>query len=154
MQLSAALGRVAWGWLSDALFGGDRTLPLAVVCFVSGCGVLTIGLGTGTLPLLALCAVVVGFTGNGWTGLFSVALAEIGGTRFAGTALGLGSSLTFSAAVVGPVLFGVIADAFGLHASWTALAFLLMLGVIPAFVAHYRFVKRRGLLEGDAAASG
>ncbi len=154
MQLSAAAGRVAWGWLSDALFGGDRTLPLAVVCFVSGCGLFGIGLATGSLPLLVVCSAIIGFTGNGWTGLYTVALAEIGGARFAGMALGMGSSLTFSAAVVGPVAFGAIADAFGLHVSWTVLAGLVVLGVVPAFVAYQRFAKRRVLLEGGGAASG
>jgi sugar phosphate permease len=155
-QIAAVCGRLVWGWASDVVFRGDRTIPLALVCGVASLGV--VGLSTvapANVWFLFVAAFVVGFTGSGWTTLFAAAFAEIGGTRFAGSALGLGSTINFTVGSMGPFAFGALADAFTLRTSWIALAVVLALAVIPALLAHRAFVAVSGAeipqIEGGTA---
>ena len=74
--------------------------------------------------------------GAGWNGIFSTALAEIGGPERAGSAIGVGLTGLFIAGTASPPLFGSIADAQGFSAAWTALGFFALIGLIPAVFAQ------------------
>jgi MFS family permease len=136
-QLAAVAGRLAWGWMSDHLFAGSRTLPLAVVCLLVALvafGVSNVGPAT-PVWLGAIVATALGFTAEGWLGVGVVGLAEIGGEEHAGSALGVGLTWTLLAATLTPVLFGAIAQAHGLVTAWRWLALLEALGLVPALLA-------------------
>jgi sugar phosphate permease len=139
-QAASMFGRLVWGRASDIMFGGDRVIPIAL-----SCGLLVfaaIGLAftaPGTTLLLFASALLYGFTGAGWNGLFAAAMAEIGGARFAGSAIGIGLTSVFFAGAAGPLAFGAFADAFGLEAAWLAIALLAAIGVIPAVFARRAF---------------
>jgi len=141
-QLGAALGRLFWGTASDRLFGGDRVVPLmfasAVLCAAS-LGVAHLPPG-GVLPAFFV-AFVLGLAGAGWNGIFSAALAEIGGPHRTGSALGVGLTGLFLAGTVAPPAFGRLADAHGFSTAWTALGFLSLLALLPAALAR-RAIKR------------
>ncbi len=136
-QVGAAAGRVMWGSISDRAFGGDRVVPLMFAC-VALC-IASLGLARlppgGVFPAFVV-AFALGLAGAGWNGIFSTALAEIGGPERAGSAIGVGLTGLFIAGTISPPLFGSIADARGFSAAWTALGFFALLGLIPALFAR------------------
>lgn len=136
-QLGAMVGRLSWGWMSDRLFGGSRTLPLAVVCLlVAGIALAISGTSPATPPWAAAAlALALGFTAEGWLGLSVIGFAEIGGEEHCGSALGVGLTWTLLAAMLTPALFGAIAQASGIANAWRWLAFLQALGIVPALLA-------------------
>ncbi len=136
-QLAAVGGRLAWGWISDRLFAGSRTLPLAVVClFVALVAVGVSDVGPSTpLFVAALLALALGFTAEGWIGVSVIGFAEIGGEEHAGSALGVGLTCTLLAAGLTPLLFGAMAAAHGFAVAWRWLALLQAAGVVPALLA-------------------
>src|SRR5579872_7511359 len=129
-QSASILGRVFWGRTSDVVFGGDRVMPVILMCLLSS--VAAVGLAftsRGHLVVLFASAMVLGFAGAGWNGLFSAAMAEIGGTRFAGSAIGVGLTAIFFSGAIGPWLYGAFADAYGLQAAWFCVTVLAASGL-------------------------
>jgi MFS family permease len=139
-QSCSIFGRLFWGRSSDVLFGGDRVVPVALMCVLSA--LASIGLAftsPGSLVLLFASGMLMGFAGAGWNGLFSAAMAEIGGARFAGSAIGVGLTAIFISGAVGPWLFGAFADAYGLEIAWLCVAVVAASGLIPALLAKRAF---------------
>jgi MFS family permease len=136
-QIAAIGGRLSWGWLSDHLFGGSRTAPLAVICVLVALAALGVSALTAATPLwiAAALAVALGFTAEGWLGVSVIGFAEIGGEEHAGSALGVGLTWTLFAAFVTPTLFGAIGEIYGFDVAWRAVALLEVLGVVPALLA-------------------
>jgi ACS family hexuronate transporter-like MFS transporter len=139
-QFAAILGRAFWGRLSDGLFRGDRVMPVVLVCLI----VIIAGIGLaatepGRLAMMFAVAFGLGFAAAGWNGLFAAAMAEIGGQRFAGSAIGIGLTATFLAAAFAPWCFGEFADRFGLVAAWLLVSVLAALALVPAFAARKAF---------------
>ncbi|HET6276126.1 MAG TPA: MFS transporter [Candidatus Cybelea sp.] len=135
-QVAAIGGRLAWGWVSDHIFGGSRTLPLAVVCLLVAFVALGVaGVGATTpLWLAALFAIVLGFTAEGWLGVSVIGFAEIGGEEHSGSALGVGLTWTLLAAMLTPAIFGAVGQTHGFVVAWRGLAGLAALGIIPALL--------------------
>lgn len=143
-QIASMLGRLVWGRMSDVTFGGDRVMPIMLACLLVAMAAAGLAVtSSGELALLMGSAFVFGFSGAGWNGLFPAAMAEIGGARFAGTAIGIGLSAVFLAGALGPVAFGAIADALGLRLAWCCIAVLGVLAVVPAFAARRAFAHAR-----------
>lgn len=139
-QTASIFGRLIWGWVSDNVFEGDRVLPIAficVLCILAGVGMAFTS--PARVTLLFVSAILLGSAGAGWNGLFAAAMAEIGGTRFAGSALGIGLTAIFVAGAIGPWLFGAFADGYGLVAAWWCVAGLTAAALVPAFLARRAF---------------
>ena len=139
-QSASIVGRLLWGWMSDQVFRGDRVLPIVLICVL--CILAGVGMAytsPGHLTLLFACAILLGGAGAGWNGLFAAAMAEIGGARFAGSALGIGLTAVFVTGAIGPWVFGAFADAFGLEAAWWCVALLGVAGLLPALLARRAF---------------
>lgn len=139
-QVAAIFGRAIWGRLSDSVFGGDRVLPVVYSC---GIAILAgIGLAAATpggLALLYASAFALGFAAAGWNGLFSAAMAEIGGPRFAGSAIGIGLTVIFVGSAFGPWCFGEVADRFGLVSAWLFSSALAVVALVPTLLARKAF---------------
>lgn len=128
----ATFGRLGWGYVSDRVLGGERLVPLAIICVLASLAMGTLAvLGRGAVIPLFVATAVLGVSGAGWNGLFAAALAEVGGTERAASALGIGLTAIFGASAVAPAVFGAVADATSLRISWTAFATIALLGVIP-----------------------
>ncbi|MBV8499829.1 MAG: MFS transporter, partial [Candidatus Eremiobacteraeota bacterium] len=142
-QLAAIGGRLSWGWISDRFFGGDRTLPLAVVCvFVALIALAVASVGPGTpLWLGAAIAFGLGFTAEGWLGVSVIGFAEIGGEEHSGSALGVGLTWTLLAAALTPTVFGALTETHGYDFAWRWIALLAALGIIPALLASPAVVR-------------
>jgi MFS family permease len=141
-QVGAIAGRLAWGWMSDHIFGGSRTLPLAVVgVLVAAVALVIASVGANTpFGVAAFAAAALGFTAEGWLGVSVIGFAEIGGEEHSGSALGVGLTWTLVAAVATPAIFGAIVQVYGYVVAWRGLALLEVLGVIPAMLASSFFV--------------
>jgi predicted MFS family arabinose efflux permease len=114
-QVTGAFGRVAFGVLSDRVFGGRRRIVLVIAGLGSAaCSLAMAGTGPGTSWwLLAALALAFGFVGIGWNGVQHTLLAEIVGTRAAGTAVGLGLAISSCGVTLCPPLFGLAVERLG-----------------------------------------
>jgi predicted MFS family arabinose efflux permease len=124
-QLGGMTGRVLFGMLSDRLFGGRRRLPLLLAGAGSAACTLAIAAtGAGaSLAWLAGLAFVFGVVGIGWNGVQHTWMAELAGSRAAGTAVGLGLAISSAGVTVGPLLFGYLVQvAGGYRGPWLGLA--------------------------------
>ena len=78
-----------------------------------------------------MASAILGVSAAGWNGLMAAALAEVGGTERAASALGLGLTAIFAASAVAPSLFGAVADHTSLPAAWAVNAAIVLLGLAP-----------------------
>jgi MFS family permease len=135
------LGRIAFGVLSDRVFGGRRRLPLAI----AGCGsaLCTVALaftgpGAGAAWLGPL-ALVFGFVGIGWNGVQHTLMAELAGPRTAGTAVGLGLAISSLGVTIGPLVFGwSVTAAGGFRGPWIGLALVMGAALALLELVHER----------------
>lgn len=136
-QVAAIFGRLGWGWISDNVFSGSRTLPLATNCVLVALAALGVAsIDTNTPAWMAvLLALALGFTAEGWLGVSVIGFAEIGGEEHAGSALGVGLTWTLLAAFATPAVFGALAEVHGYDVAWRALAAVVALGIVPALLA-------------------
>jgi MFS family permease len=135
-QFAAAGGRVAWGWISDRRFHGDRLTPMAIICVLSALACAGVAhAGDLRIPALAAVAVLLGFSIEGWFGLAVIAMAETGGEKDAGSALGFGMTLVMAAGVITPPVFQSLMHDAGIGMAWNALAVLMLAGIVPIAAA-------------------
>jgi nitrate/nitrite transporter NarK len=117
-------GRLAWGAISDRLFGGRRR-PGVVINALIGAGAYA-GFAAGAwlpTPLAVVLALLAGVGAFGWVGLYFALVAEIGGARHAGLLTGLAVAFSWSGVLVGPPLFGLMVEATGSYTlPWLVLA--------------------------------
>ena len=132
-QGGGALGRVAFGMLSDRVFGGRRRAPLAIAgCTSALCSVAIAFTGPGTSgPWLAVLALVFGFAGIGWNGVQHTLMAELAGPGRATTAVGLGLAVSSAGVMLGPPVFGWLVQTAGSYRGpWIGLAATMAVGLV------------------------
>ena len=123
-QVGGTASRLAWGAVSDRLFGGRRR-PGVVVNALIGAGAYgALALGAWLpVPLVIPLAVIAGAGAFGWVGLYFALVAEIGGARYAGLLTGVAVAFAWSGVLVGPPGFGLLLDATGAYTvPWLVLA--------------------------------
>lgn len=142
-QAAGAVARVAFGVVSDRLFGGRRliVLVLAGTATTAVCA-LTARVGPDTSPgALSLLALAFGFVGIGWNGVHHTLLAEIAGRDSAATAVGLCLAVSSVGVIVGAPLFGWLADRLQDYGwSWYSLAVAMVMAL--ALLAPVREPRR------------
>jgi ACS family hexuronate transporter-like MFS transporter len=131
-QIAGTLGRVFFGVLSDRVFGGRRLVLLVLAGAMTAvfCA-LTAKLDPGA-PAVALSLVALGFglVGIGWNGVHHTLLAEIAGRDSAATAVGLCLAVSSVGVIVGPPLFGHLADRLRVYDwGWYSLAGAMVLAL-------------------------
>ena len=140
-QLGGMTGRVLFGLLSDRLFGGSRRLPLVLAGIGSAaCSLILAGTDAGTSSLgLAALTFAFGVVGIGWNGVQHTWLAELAGPRAAGTAVGLGLTVSSAGVTLGPLAFGYVIDAAGgYRGPWVALALTMVAALALLFAIRDR----------------
>ena len=131
-QGGGVLGRVAFGMLSDRVFGGRRRAPLVIAgCASALCSVAIAFTGPTTSgPWLAALALVFGFAGIGWNGVQHTLMAELAGPGAAATAVGLGLAVSSGGVMLGPPVFGwLVQMAGGYRGPWIALGATMAVGL-------------------------
>lgn len=144
LQLMGAGGRLGWGWVSDRLFDGSRTGVLVIVGITASLGMLVLGWLPPATPLWVVIVVVMiaGVAVIGWSGVYFTLLIETAGPGYQGRSVALGMTLNQPGILLGPWLFGLIADlTHSYRPSWTLLAAALAGGTV--FVHFIDFGRAR-----------
>ena len=140
-QVSGAIGRILWGWVSDRLLGGSRKWALAVVTGTAAlAGLLLAWLPAGaSLGLVALVVAICGASAVGWNGIYITLLAELGPPGFQARSVGMGMTLGQPGIVLGPWLFGVLVDRTGsFRLGWTVVACGLFVALLAIALVRER----------------
>ena len=147
-QICAVAGRVVWGKLSDTLFRVDRALPIATIgAILTACAWTIAHIAPGAVVELFIVGGLLGFSASSWNGVMATAMAEIGGSEYAGSVLGVALTFIFAAAGAAPLIFGSLADAHTLRLAWTVLAAVAATGILPALGAAV-LARRETTLAG------
>jgi UMF1 family MFS transporter len=124
--LASIAGGFTWGWLSDRL-GPRRTLTIILTAWL---GPVLLGVFSHTPWLFYVVAGLVGFLLAGiWTTTRPMLLTLIPAAK-AGEFFGLLALAGKAAAVVGPLLWGVVADVFRAIEPWNYRLALLTMGLM------------------------
>ena len=143
-QMAGMAGRVIFGMLSDGYFQGRRRIVLVIAGAGStACSLVMAETGPVTgASLLAPLAVAFGFFGIGWNGVQHTLLAELVGPRGAGTAVGLGLTISSFGVSLCPPLFGLAVERLGgFTLPWAAL------GIVMAVNLCFLIPVREGRIE-------
>lgn len=129
-QLAGVAGRLGWGFIADRV--ASRRLLLLGIALLMAVAAGLMSQFTAAWPLGAVTAVVVllGATASGWNGVF---LAEIiRDVRPAEVGLATAGSMMFAylGTVLGPSLFGALANAVGLSKAYLVMGAVVLLGGI------------------------
>jgi sugar phosphate permease len=144
-HLGGVAGRLGWGAASDRAFAGRRRPGLTANAVVGAAGFALFALGGALPPVVTIgVAFVAGMGAFGWVGLYFALMAEIGGARFAGLMTGLGVIFAWGGVLLGPPLFGALAQATDSYRpGWLALAGLAL--AVAAVLPRLRPLVQRGL---------
>jgi len=140
--LASAVGRVAWGAISDTILGGRHLVALFALGIAASIAAATLGFVSDRTPLIMLTALAIalGATAMGWMGLFTVAIAEVTGTERSGTALGTVNTVLRIGMVSSPPLFGLLVDMSGSYTlAWgsAAAVALVSTAALPIFASKH-----------------
>jgi MFS family permease len=136
---SAIVGRVLSGVMADRRRGDHvRSVVIMMSCGVLGYLLLSAVQG---VALMALAAVVAFGFGWGWNGLFHFVTVSLN-PRNPARATGIAAVGLRVGGIVGPSLFGGLAEAYSFETAWRVNAALMVLGALLLLVA--RGVLRRG----------
>lgn len=141
INVVAMAARIGWGLLSDRRFGGRRKPVLLIIILLTLAGIL----GAAFLPpeapvvLVGGLVVVLGASSFAWTGIVGTLAIENAGRESAGTALALVQVIGNPAALLGPPLFGLLADRTGTY----RVAWLIVAGVVALGLVGWRRVTER-----------
>lgn len=132
--------RVAGGWVGDRLGRGSLLLVSGLIAIGIG-GYL--GLALATHPVLIAGSAALAFGGGwGWAGLILLAVSR-SSPNATGRAMGIVQIGPMTGAVVGPLLFGVLAEEVGFGAGWTALAVMGAAGVVTILASRRLLLRDR-----------
>ncbi|HEX6548272.1 MAG TPA: MFS transporter [Candidatus Dormibacteraeota bacterium] len=150
-QVGGVAGRVGWGIMSDRLHSRGRVMAICGGLAVVACASLALLVHAGA-PLLVLAAAsaLIGLTCSGWNALYITLSSEQLPER-AATAVGAGSTVTFTGMLLATPAFGLIADHAGYQVAWMALAAWCAIGTAVAFGVHDRALAPRGTPVAAAA---
>ena len=149
-QVGGTLARLGGGWASDRFLGGRRRPGIVVTGITAALAFIALAFGERVpVALAAVLAVLVGAGAFGWVGLYFALVAEMGGARWAGVLTGIAVVFAWSGVLVGPVLFGALAEAGGYAGAWLLLAAIVLSAA--AAIARLKPLVRR---EAATPASG
>jgi MFS transporter, ACS family, hexuronate transporter len=147
VMVAGAVGRVAWGLVSDRFFRGNRQEPLMLLSLIGTVCVILLSLLPPHAPLYLclLLSVGVGLTLLGWNGLVITCIAELAGASIAASVVGVSSTFGFIGVITGPLLFGYLVDRTGYFAGWMMLAGI---GLANAAGLLYLRIRASGKKQG------
>src|SRR5262252_2840583 len=140
LQVGGIAGRLGFGLLSDRLGSRGVVMALSAALSVGAClAMAVLGHGAAGGPLLALLAFLIGLSCMGWNALYITLSAEAVPVQNAATAVGAGTTVTFTGMFAAPPVFGVMADHAGSYLwSWLALGGWALLGTVLALAIRDR----------------
>jgi predicted MFS family arabinose efflux permease len=132
----AMIGRIGWGLLSDRQFRGRRRPVLVIIVLLTISASLIATLLSSRSPVVFAVglAVLLGAATFSWTGVLGTLIIETVGRESAGSAISLVQVFATPASLLGPPLFGFLADHSGSYrVAWFALTLVGLLGLFAVF---------------------
>jgi sugar phosphate permease len=136
-QILGAVGRIAFGMVSDRAFRGRRRPALMMLGYIGIAMATLLGFLSSATPtwIVVVIVALLGLGTMSWQGLYLALVSEIVGNRMAGLAIGMTNTIAFSGVVVLPPAFGFLADRTGSYQfAWIAMAVAIALPLL--FVAR------------------
>lgn len=146
-QIAGTVGRVAFGYMSDRVFGGRRRITLFLTGSLTALLSLWMPAVSRATPgwLLVAVTILFGLAGIGWNGVHLTLLAELAGLQRAGSAVGLGLVFAGVGVILGPPLFGRLVDRSGSYqAAWLGLAGMMLVALLSLVPIREPGMTRRG----------
>lgn len=136
-QTAGVVGRMLWGWVSDRYLGATRMLGVLAM-LIAVCAALTplLHYTDSHIPVLVLLA-VLGSSAIGWNGVYLAEVARQAPVGQASVATGGTLAMTFAGVVIGPPLFGVVAQLTGNY----SVAYATL--ILPAALSLYLLYRNR-----------
>ncbi len=132
-NMGGAFGKPVFGALSDRVFRGSRRKPLIIVGVLIFLLTILMHMISASTPYWAMLGVIVlfGFTAIGWGGMNLILASEFAGKENAGLAVGYSAMISLIGNLVGPPIFGWMADATGTYSlGWWFLTASALFSVI------------------------
>jgi sugar phosphate permease len=131
-QVGGTASRLAWGMVSDRFFQSRRRPGIVVSAGIAVASFALLAIGPWLpIPMIALLALSAGGAAFGWVGLYFTLVAELGGARYAGLLTGVAVTFSWSGVLVGPPVFGAIAQVTGgWPTPWLVLAVIALVVAI------------------------
>lgn len=132
MQLSAVIGRVGWGVVSDWIFVGRRKNVLGLTAALAAGTALTMGQASSVTPgwLIAILSAALGACIIGWSGVYLALISELATADMTGIATGMSAIFTYVGVIMLPPLFGHLVDKTGAYGvAWMVTAGLIVLSI-------------------------
>ena len=132
-QLTGAIGRVAWGVVSDRFLRGNRKLSLVLAAATGAVGSLGLAILSdyAPLPVIVIVIVICAFGILGWNGVLVSFLSETANPGAEGRTVASGLMLTQPGIVIGPFLFGLVVDSTqSFRLAWLLLAAVLGVAIL------------------------
>ena len=149
-QGGGALGRIAWGRISDLYFSNKRENEIILIGFIAAIMCFLLGLLPNNTHacIIGIIAAIFGFTAFGINVLFLTDMGEIAGPERAGQAIGVWVTLAYIGAVVPPPLFGFSIDKFGYKFSWIFLGIIMVMAALAGMIFTFKIrSKRKAVIE-------
>jgi MFS family permease len=116
------VGRVLWGYIADRWLDARRMLA-TLAALMALCSAAAAALDASVpLPLVLLLMAAFGASATGWNGVYLAEVARRAPAGLAGPATGGSLMFTYMGNVVGPLLFGAVAEAAGFGVAYALLA--------------------------------
>lgn len=132
--------RIFVGWLADR-FGQGPLLLVAILMAVGAVGY--VGLAFSESPALIVFFTTLAFSGGwGWPGLILLATSRASPAA-PGIAIGVVFVGGMAGAVVGPLVFGSLAEHVAFSVSWFLMATMALVGVGAILLSHQRTLRPR-----------
>jgi len=150
-SLAAIATRVGFGWAADRR-SGHR---LATTACLMGAGALGYALmSVAALPAFAVGAVVAFGCGWGWNGLYNIAVSRLYPDAIS-SATGISQSGIYAGGVLGPLVFGVLAQYGSVGAAWATMSGIAICAASLVLLARLLFLRPGGVLvPATAGTSG
>lgn len=147
-MIAGTAGRIGWGVISDRLFAGDRIKPviiLTLIAFISAFGMAFL---TKSSPVWIsfFLSILMGSTLIGWNAVLITLAAELAGQELAGSIMGILLTTTWTGIIIGPPVFGFIADRSGYFWGWLMISILALLCAF-GFAYVFYLAKKMELMK-------
>jgi sugar phosphate permease len=132
-NIGGVVGRLAWGTVSDRLFGRRRRGPLILVSVMGAAGFAILAWLPVTTPQLVLFPFVfaLGACVIGWNGVYITFLSESAPSDKRGRSVAYGMTISQVGIFGGPAAFGVLVDVSGSYrVGWLCVAGALIVGAL------------------------
>lgn len=143
LQIGSVIGRPAWGLLNDRVFNNIKRNGFLYLGIMASIVFITFGFMNNFNPsllIIFICAFLLGATGRGWQGLYFSAISDQLDTDKTGIGIGLSLVFVRIGIIIGPPIFGYIADRSGSYSySWILLSIVTFITIITIYFTLGKF---------------